>query len=73
MKTMKWMSCGLMVCVAAMALGVSADAHAAKKRKPKNNITFSEGSGETKSQRDARLRRECKGRPNAGACEGYTR
>ena len=27
--------------------------------------------GETRSERDQRLRRECKGRPNAGACEGY--
>ena len=25
------------------------------------------------SARDKRLRRECKGRPNAGACLGYTR
>jgi hypothetical protein len=28
-------------------------------------------SGESTSQRDARLKRECKGRPNAGACLGY--
>jgi hypothetical protein len=30
------------------------------------------GSGETAAERTARLRRECKGRPNAGACSGYT-
>lgn len=29
------------------------------------------GSEETQAQRDRRLRRECKGRPNAGACLGY--
>lgn len=29
------------------------------------------GSGETQAQRDRRLKRECKGRPNAGACLGY--
>jgi hypothetical protein len=29
-------------------------------------------SGESTAQRDARLKRECKGRPNAGACLGYT-
>jgi hypothetical protein len=29
------------------------------------------GSGESTAQRDARLKRECKGRPNAGACLGY--
>jgi len=31
------------------------------------------GSGESKAAREKRLRRECKGRPNAGACLGYTR
>ena len=29
------------------------------------------GPGETRAERDKRLQRECKGRPNAGACEGY--
>ena len=29
------------------------------------------GSAESKSERDKRLIRECRGRPNAGACEGY--
>lgn len=28
--------------------------------------------GETTSERERRLLRECKGRPNAGACSGYT-
>lgn len=30
------------------------------------------GSGETPTERSARLKRECKGRPDAGACSGYT-
>ena len=30
------------------------------------------GSGETPAQRAARLKRECKGMPNAGACTGHT-
>lgn len=30
-------------------------------------------SEETAAQRERRLLRECKGRPNAGACLGYTR
>jgi hypothetical protein len=30
------------------------------------------GSGETRAERTARLRRECKGMPNAGACTGMT-
>jgi hypothetical protein len=29
------------------------------------------GWGETGDQRAARLSRECKGKPNAGACEGF--
>ena len=29
------------------------------------------GYGESRKERDQRLLRECKGRPNAGACEGY--
>jgi cytochrome c-type biogenesis protein CcmH/NrfG len=29
------------------------------------------GSAESKAERDKRLLRECRGRPNAGACEGY--
>ena len=29
------------------------------------------GPGETRQERDKRLLRECKGKPNAGACEGY--
>ena len=26
---------------------------------------------ESRAERDQRLRRECRGKPNAGACEGY--
>ena len=29
------------------------------------------GYGESRKERDQRLLRECKGRPSAGACEGY--
>jgi len=31
------------------------------------------GSDETTAERDRRLYRECQGRPNSGACAGYTR
>jgi hypothetical protein len=30
-------------------------------------------SGETVADRERRLRRECRGKPDAGACQGYTR
>lgn len=37
------------------------------------HVVFYEGSGETRKERDARLKRECRGRPNSGVCEGYAR
>ena len=43
--------------------------------KPAPTSTYA--NGQTAAQREkseeARLRRECQGRPNAGACLGYTR
>ena len=40
---------------------------AAKAPKPPSD----KGSAEGRAERDKRLLRECRGRPNAGACEGY--
>jgi hypothetical protein len=37
------------------------------------NVKFIRGSEETPAQRGARLKRECKGGVDAGACSGYTR
>ncbi len=34
-------------------------------------VKVDQGSAETPAQRNARLKRECKGRPNAGACLGF--
>lgn len=46
----------------------------AKKHRSKGpSAKFITGSGETSKQRDSRLKRECKGQVNAGACSGYTR
>lgn len=50
---------------------------AGKAKKPRTGksgtkLIAPEGSGETAAARAARLKRECKGRPNAGACSGYT-
>ncbi len=39
----------------------------AKARKPPAD----KGPAETRIERDKRLQRECRGKPNAGACEGY--
>jgi hypothetical protein len=43
------------------------------KGKKGGGVTFLDGSAENRSERDKRLMRECRGRPNAGACEGYAR
>jgi hypothetical protein len=45
---------------------------ALKKQTTARELSMPGGSGETKAERSARLKRECKGRPNAGACTGYT-
>ncbi len=46
---------------------------AAKTTAAGGKVTFVQGSGETPAQRVARLKRECKGGVDAGACAGYTR
>jgi hypothetical protein len=43
------------------------------KSKKGGGVSFYEGSGETRAERDKRLTRECKGRSNSGLCEGYAR
>lgn len=45
-----------------------------KKKKAASKVTYrASPSEETPAERERRMRRECKGRPNAGACLGYTR
>ena len=39
---------------------------------PTKSVKFIPGSQETSRERTTRLKRECKGRVNAGACEGHT-
>jgi hypothetical protein len=46
-------------------------AKAKTKKKKSNTVKYDKGSAETTAERDRRLKRECKGRPNAGACLGY--
>ena len=46
-------------------------AKAKKKSTKAHTVKYEKGSAETTSERDRRLFRECKGRPNAGACLGY--
>lgn len=60
-----------------VAAGTPADAADKKAKKPAaarqaKTAKFIPGSQETAKERATRLKRECKGRVNAGACEGYT-
>ena len=73
---------GLMGSVQAQPLdGVTQPTKAKAKAKAKkkaaeargNKVKYVRGSEETTGERSTRLKRECKGRVNAGACEGYTR
>ena len=71
----------LCACIALCLFGTAPEAHAARKKtkqdtsasaktKVKHHRSTSE---ETTAERDRRMYRECWGRPNAGACLGYTR
>lgn len=53
------------------AASAKAETKKAKKSSTKVKV-LPGGSGETPAERSNRLRRECRGRVNAGACEGYT-
>ena len=44
-----------------------------KKTGASGQVRFLPGSAETAKERSLRLKRECRGQVNAGACSGYTR
>ena len=65
----------LMTLCAALALGAQAaePSKAGGQRKP-TSVTFHKSpSEESPAAREKRLKRECKGRANAGMCLGYTK
>ena len=67
---------GLAVAAAANGAASGGKAHKPKKAKPTKKTKpvvqpDRTPSGETVTDRERRLMRECKGRPNAGACLGY--
>lgn len=65
------------ICLSLSLSAQAKGAHKAKGAKLKAAPTSTYANGQTAAQREkseeARLRRECQGRPNAGACLGYTR
>jgi len=63
--------------MAALLMAVTLPATSAEQEVPKKKparVSFVKSeSGETASERERRLIRECRGRPDAGACLGYAR
>ena len=68
--------------VVAVCLGLAIAAPAEAKSKargvklksaPVSTYANGQNAAQREKSEEARLRRECKGRPNAGACLGYTR
>lgn len=62
--------CGAMALSAALARAENAGPRPRRARRP-GGVARDKGPAETRQERDARLRRECRGKPNSGACEGY--
>ena len=72
--------CGATVALALLTFVLSPWATAAPAapargtQRPPTKVTFIDApSSESPAAREKRLRRECKGRPNAGMCLGHTR
>ena len=72
--------CCVPVALALLTVALSPWAMAAKAtpaqstQRPPTEVTFIDApSSESPVARERRLRRECKGRPNAGMCLGHTR
>ena len=57
--------------IAAVSTPAMAQASSPRRGRRPGGINRDKGPAETRQERDARLRRECRGKPNSGACEGY--
>ena len=78
--TLGWSSAALSATTHAPNVSATTDGSKAKrvasrqKAKPTvNKVEFLRGSEESVAERNRRLKRECKGGVNAGACAGHTR
>jgi uncharacterized protein YfiM (DUF2279 family) len=85
-KSLSGFAAALVICTgllsaAGQAVAADGTTKTAKVKKPGTKVVkikpadsgFLYGSQETQSMRDKRLRRECRGAANGGACSGYTR
>lgn len=70
-RAMRRLPCTVLLAAFAVT-AVPAEAASRGHRKTHQSRVQPSGSDEKPAERDRRLRRECKGRPNAGACLGYT-
>ena len=61
----------LMVCLAASAQAQQVKNEERKRDNRVGSVKFLPGSQESEAARAKRLKRECRGRPNAGACLGH--
>ncbi len=71
-KTSTWALCACFM----LGMTMADDSQAARRQKGGTKfgkVHSDNGSAETTRERERRLLRECKGRNNAGACEGFTR
>ena len=77
MHTPLWARCAVAVVLslatASMANEPKGKTPASGKQQGTRVTIHNSPSAETSAERDRRLTRECKGRPNAGACLGYAR
>jgi hypothetical protein len=78
--SVRLLHCGATAALALLTLALPPMALAAKAtpargtQDPPSKVTFIDApSSERTAAREKRLRRECKGRPNAGMCLGHTR
>lgn len=68
------MATAVAACTAALGLAQAATQPSQPKGKPPGSVRFIDApSAESPAARKKRLQKECKGRPNAGACLGMTR
>ena len=78
--TLGWSNAAFSASTYSPNFSATTDGSKAKRVSPKKKVTptvkkvqFLRGSEESVAERNRRLKRECKGGVNAGACTGYTR
>jgi len=71
LNTVRWVVVALLCVTTSLAFAGKPKKLKPLKAKPPATASLYDSTGETKSERERRLLRECKGRPNSGACSGY--